>query len=99
MRVKTVNGATFPSPIGLGSGLLIEGRGIDSIISSSGVDSASGLSTFVEIGTCTPERQSFRKGEVYAKVKIDLEKEVVTRVNSKLTPGVSEVVASLLERQ
>ena len=56
LRVKTANGATFASPIGLASGLLCEGRGIDNIFSSSGIDSGSGLSTFIEIGTCTPEK-------------------------------------------
>ena len=56
LRVKTGKGATFPTPIGLGNGLLLDGRGIDAILSASGVDSMNRLSTFVELGPCTPER-------------------------------------------
>lgn len=39
LRVKTAKGITFPAPIGLGNGLLVDGRGIDAILSASGVDS------------------------------------------------------------
>ena len=36
LRVKTGRGTTFPSPIGLSSGLSTDGRGIDSIMAASG---------------------------------------------------------------
>lgn len=56
MRVRTKRGITFPSPIGVASGLLTDGNGIDAIMAASGADSNSGLATFIEVGTCTPER-------------------------------------------
>ena len=39
MRVKTKRGITFPSPVGVASGFLIDGSGIDAIIAATGVDS------------------------------------------------------------
>ena len=56
LRVKTKRGVTFASPIGLASGLLDSGCGSDSIFSATGFDANTGLSTFVELGPCTPER-------------------------------------------
>ncbi len=47
---------TFPSPVGVGSGLLTEGSGVDAILGATGPDSKTGLSTFIELGPCTPER-------------------------------------------
>ena len=96
--MKTANGATFASPIGIASGLASDGRGMDNLFSASGVDSSSGLSTFIEIGTCTPEKQGFVKNENPEKLRVDLNKEVVTCHNTRVTPGVSEIVANLLER-
>jgi len=62
MRVKTKRGVTFPSPVGVSSGFLTDGCGIDAILGATGRDSSSGLSTFIELGTCTPERQIVRAG-------------------------------------
>ena len=56
MQVKTKRGITFPSPVGVASGFLIDGNGVDAIMAASGIDSNSGLATFIELGTCTPER-------------------------------------------
>ena len=97
--MKTANGATFASPVGIASGLIRDGRGMDNLFSASGVDSSSGLSTFIEIGTCTPEKQGFVKNETHEKLRVDLNKEVVIYQNTRVTPGVSEIVANLLERQ
>jgi len=56
LRVKNFNnGIVFPTPIGIASGVLVEGIGMDNMFTASGVDSSSGLSTFIEVGTCTPE--------------------------------------------
>ena len=82
-------GLAFPTPVGIGSGLVMNGIGVDNILSASGVDSASGLSTFVEIGTCTAERQIQRQGMPTKRIDIDLRREKVTRVNSNLTPSVT----------
>ena len=54
-----------------------DGRGLDNLFSASGVDSSSGLSTFIEIGTCTPEKQGFTKDEKSEKLRVDFNKEVV----------------------
>ena len=91
-------GVAFPTPIGIGSGLLINGSGIDNIFSASGIDSASGLSTFLEIGTCTPEKQSLRQGMSLKRIEIDLRHEKVKRVNSNFTPCVAQVISNLIER-
>lgn len=100
LRVKTNRrGVTFPSPIGLSSGLLIDGRGIDSIIEASGTDSASGLSTFIELGSCSPERQLPRKGLSLFSIKINMESGTVARMNTQVTPSVSQIVGNLLNRQ
>ena len=53
-------GISFPSAVGLSSGLLTDGRGIDAIMETSGFDASTGLSTFVELGTCTPDKQVSR---------------------------------------
>ena len=100
LRVKTKRpGVTFPSPIGLSCGLLTDGRGIDSIIEASGTDSVSGLSTFIELGSCSPEKEHHRKGQPLKKIKINFESETVERINTHLTPSVSQIVANLLNRQ
>ena len=92
-------GYAFPSPVGIGSGLITTGIGIDNMLLSSGVDSASGLSTFVEIGTCTAEKQTGRHGMPLKRIDVDFRREKVTRVNTSLTPSISQIIANLLERQ
>ena len=56
LAVKTSRGHTFASPVGIGAGLCIDGQGIDAMIRASGMDQA-GVSTFIECGSCAPERQ------------------------------------------
>ena len=79
LRVQTKRGVTFPSPIGIGPGLLTNGAGIDAILNASGTDSKTGLSTFIELGTCTPDRQVGRPGMPMLNLRIDLDKQTVKR--------------------
>ena len=88
MRVKTKRGITFPSPIGAASGILVDGSGIDAIIGASGVDSNSGLATFIELGTCTPERQLPSSDSKSNTLRIDIETGKVTRDCSRFLPSV-----------
>ena len=102
LRVKETlkhRGYAFPSPIGIGNGLLTKGIGVDNMLLASGVDSASGLSTFVEIGTCTVEKQTGRQGMPIKRIDVDFRREKVSRINTNFTPSVAQVVSSLLERQ
>ena len=92
-------GYAFPSPVGIGSGLLTTGVGVDNMLLSSGVDSASGLSTFVEIGTCTAEKQNFRRGMPLKQIDVDFGRKKVTRVNTIKTPSIAQIIANLLDRQ
>ena len=65
---------------------------------ASGVDSASGLSTFVELGTCTSEKQTGRQGMSIKRKDIDFRNEKVTRVSTSMMPSVAQVVSNLLDR-
>lgn len=58
------------------------------------------MSTFIELGPCTPERQfTPRNSQTIDQLKIDLSTNTVHRLNTEITPAVSQVVARLLERQ
>ena len=49
------------------------------MLDASGRDSKTGLSTFVELGTCTPDRQVGRPGMPHLNLKIDLESQKIMR--------------------
>jgi len=81
LRVKTKRGLTFPSPVGVGCGLLVDGSGVDAILGATGIDSNSELSTFIELGTVTPEKQGARTGHQRTNLEVDFERETVQRRN------------------
>ena len=90
MHVKG-RGITFPSPVGLGSGLLTDGRGIDSIMEASGIDKESGLSTWIELGTCTPDKQKMRDSSKSGgrSIRVNLDAEKVIRQDLSAAPSLS----------
>ena len=59
--------------------------------------SKEGLSTFVECGSCTPERQHSRQA-LDPIVRINLAENKVEEVNRKVTPGVTETISHLVQR-
>ena len=59
--------------------------------------SEDGLSTFVECGSCTPERQHGRR-VLDPVIRINLAENKVEEVNRGVTPGVTETIANLLQR-
>ena len=60
LQVKTKRGLTFPAPIGVAPGLCKDGAGLDGLFTASGMNK-DGLSTFIECGSCAPERQHSKK--------------------------------------
>ena len=64
---------------------------------ASGMDKA-GVSTFIECGSCAPERQQPTKDSLNS-IKIDLKNRKVQDLNNKIVPSITEVVSNLLQRQ
>ena len=60
LSIKTKRGVIFPAPIGIASGLCKDGTGVDALLRASGM-SKDRISTFIEVGSCTPERQRSKK--------------------------------------
>jgi len=58
LTVKTDTGIVLSSPIGIGPYLSCNARGIDGILEASGVNEATGHSTFLEVGPCSPDKAS-----------------------------------------
>ena len=88
---------TFPAPIGIASGLCHDGTGVDGMFAASGMNK-NGLSTFIECGSCAPERQHSKR-LFEPVIKINLSNKKVEEVNQRIAPGVTEVIANLLQRQ
>ena len=53
--VKSKQGVKFTSPVGIGARISVDGSGIDGLLDSSR-DAKTGMSTFIEVGPCTPEK-------------------------------------------
>ena len=57
-----------------------------------------GLSTFIECGSCAPERQH-GKYAFKSAIQVKLSENQVNYVIPRIAPGVTEVIANLLQRQ
>ena len=64
---------------------------------ASGMDK-DGLSTFIECGSCAPERQPGTKDSQNA-IRISLSDRKVFDLDNKIVPGITEITSNLLHRQ
>ena len=56
-----------------------------------------GLSTFIECGSCTPDRQH-SKALFDPIIRINLADNKVEELNKRVAPGLTEIIANLLHR-